>query len=62
MTKLSDAIDSFKGTGWSRSTIKAMFGGMKRARIGAHELPKGHRAKRKRLQKIQKESRRRNRL
>jgi len=62
MSKLSDAIEQFKGSGLSRRMVKMLFGrGKSFKHIGARTLPKGHRAKRKRLQKIQKESRRKNR-
>jgi len=62
MSKLSDALEQFKGSGLSRRMVKMLFGQNRTYKYNEGKtLPKGHRAKRKRLQKIQKESRRKNR-
>ena len=61
MTRLSDAIEMFKGLGWSRNTIKRMFGQPRSRAAGVTLLPKGYKAKKRRKKKISKESKRRNR-
>jgi hypothetical protein len=65
MSAWQQTLELLKKAGLSRGTIQAMYGKRRRIWRGkgspANQYPRGHRAKRKRLQKIQKESRRRNR-
>jgi len=64
MSVWSQTLELLKKAGFSRGAIQLLYGKSRRvgrAVNGATTFPKGYRAKRKRLQKIQKESRRRNR-
>lgn len=64
MSLWETTFELLKKAGLSRGAIQLMYGKGRRVGRGvngARTYPKGHRAKRKRLQKIQKESRRRNR-
>lgn len=64
MSLWSETLAMLKKMGMSRGAIQQVYGKTRRIGRGvngARTFPKGFRAKRKRLQKIQKESRRRNR-